>query len=491
MASIEPTTASDPVPPIQFPRQVLVGGTLEPAPAWIEVLNPASETVLAVAPDTSRDQLDRAVAAGRMAQKGWAATSFADRRSLIYALADTMERHLEELAVLTTLEQGKPLPAARAEVVRAASSMREIAGIEIVPTTIKQDAASRVDLVYRPLGVIGAITPWNVPLVLAAPKIASALYAGNAVILKPAPSTPFGSLRLGELFGTIVPEGLLSVLSGGNDLGRWMSEHPGINKISFTGSVETGKKVMASCAGTLKRITLELGGNDPAIVLPDADIEEFAPALFAAAFGLAGQLCMGIKRLYVHRSIFEHAVAALTALARDAKVGAGTEDDVTVGPVQNALQFEKVMALMADTLANPSSRIHAGGHALDRPGYFIAPTIVTGLGEGTRLVDEEQFGPVLPILPFDDIEDAITRANDSPFGLGASVWTHDVENGARIAARLEAGYTWVNSHVGTTRDLPFGGIKQSGIGRQGHYIGVTGDMEPQVIVTPLRQTRTQ
>lgn len=485
MTVVEPSTASPSSVQVRFPNRIVVGGMLEETMAHLEVIDPASGAVLAKSPDTSREQLDRAVTAARKAQRAWSTTDFANRRALIDLLARAMEDHEDELAILTTLEQGKPLAAARAEVKRAAASMREIANIEIARSTIKQDAASRVDLIYRPLGVIGAITPWNVPLVLAAPKIASALYAGNAVILKPAPSTPFGSLRLGELFAKIAPEGLISVLSGGNALGQWMSEHHGIDKISFTGSVETGKKVMASCAGTLKRTTLELGGNDPAIVLPDADIDAFAPALFAGAFGLSGQLCMGIKRLYAHRSIFDRTVAALAELARSAMVGSGMEPGVTVGPLQNRVQFEKVMDLIADTRANPKAHIHAGGYALDRPGYFIAPTIVTGLSEGTRLVDEEQFGPVLPILAFDDIDEVVARANDSPFGLGASVWTGDIDLGSSIAARLEAGYTWVNAHVGTTRDLPFGGMKQSGIGRQGHFIGVTGDMEPQVIVTPM------
>ncbi|MDF0596302.1 aldehyde dehydrogenase family protein [Psychromarinibacter halotolerans] len=477
-------------PPV--PR-MWIAGALVSATGQAPVLNPATLTPVTTAPLATCDDLDRAVDGARAAQPGWANRSFTDRAATLGRMADVLIAHVEELAWLTTLEQGKPLTAARGEVMRAAGAMREIAGIEIPRQTIRSDATGRVDLIYRPLGVIGAITPWNVPLILAAPKIASALYAGNAVILKPAPTTPLASLRMGELWAQEIasddlPPGLVSILSGGNDLGTWMTAHAGIDKISFTGSVESGKKVMAASAGTLKRVTLELGGNDPAILLDDVDIPSIVPALFGGAFGLSGQLCMGIKRLYASASIYEDVVAAMTAAAKAAVVGDGTDPDVTVGPVQNEAQYRRVLDLIEDTRRQPGVRITAGGRASERTGYFIEPTIVADIAEGTRIVDEEQFGPVLPILKYDTVDEAVHRANASEFGLGASVWTQDVARGAEIAARLEAGYTWVNSHVGTTRDLPFGGIKQSGIGRQGHFIGVTSDMEPQVIVIPAAGT---
>jgi len=467
-----------------FNPQQLIDGQLAPSPSTFPVVNPAIGEVFAQCPDATAAQLDKAVAIARKRQPQWAAASIMERRACIGRFAARLREHREALARTITLEQGKPLAAAIGEVMWAADSMEDICTVPIGPQILREDGRGRVELHHRPLGVIGAITPWNVPIALAAPKIASALYTGNAVILKPSPYTPLSSLQMAQLTHDVVPAGIFSVLAGGDELGRWMSSHPGIDKINFTGSGPTGKRVMASAAEGMKRLTLELGGNDAAIVLEDADIDEIAPKLFLGAFGLAGQVCMAIKRLYVAKPLYEPMVEALTRLAGEAKVGAGFEADVQIGPVQNRVQYEKVLALIEETRRIPGVRITAGGFALSRPGYFIAPTVVADIKEGTRLVDEEPFGPILPILSFDTVEEAIERANNTRFGLGGSVWTRDLERGAQVAARLSAGFTWVNHHVGTTRDLPFGGVKESGVGRQGGEIGVRSDMEAQVVVIP-------
>jgi acyl-CoA reductase-like NAD-dependent aldehyde dehydrogenase len=289
---------------------------------------------------------------------------------------------------------------------------------------------------------------------------------------------------MAKVTSDILPRGVCSILAGGSGMGQWMCEHPDVAKINFTGSVPTGRRVMQSAAATLKRLTLELGGNDAAIVLDDADIDAIAPKLFSGAFGLAGQVCMAIKRLYVHESQYERLVDAITELARNAKIGNGFEEGVELGPVQNRKQFDDVLDFIEETRALSGVRITTGGRPIDRPGYFIEPTVVADIREGTRLVDEEPFGPILPIIAFKTVEEVMERANNSRFGLGGSVWTSDLDRGAALAAQLEAGFTWVNHHVGTTRDLPFGGMKNSGLGRNGGEIGVKSDMEAQVVMVP-------
>jgi len=469
---------------LRFSPMHLIAGKLVGSADHFSVIDPSTGECLARCPEASLDQFNEAVSAARIAQQHWSTVDVDRRHERVSRFAQRLIEHKEEIARLITLEQGKPLSAARGEVQRAADSMFEICTIPISPKVIREDNRGRVELHYRPLGVIGAITPWNVPIALGAPKIASALYTGNTVILKPSRNTPFSSLLMAKITQDIFPPGVFSVLAGGSKLGQWMCEHPDIAKINFTGSIATGKRVMQSAATTLKRLTLELGGNDAAIVLADADIAKIAPKLFFGAFGLAGQVCMAIKRLYVHESIYEQMIEALSELAKNAKIGSGMDEGVEIGPLQNKSQFSEVMDLIEETKRVPGVRITAGGRALNRPGYFIEPTVVADIREGTRLVDEEPFGPILPILSFKTVEEAIERANNSKFGLGGSVWTQNVELGAKLAARLEAGFTWVNHHVGTTRDLPFGGIKESGIGRNGGEIGVKSDMEAQVVFVP-------
>lgn len=447
------------------PVRHLVAGLLENSSRTFAVINPATGEPCAVCPEASQAQLDRAVAAAGAAQPAWAAASLQQRRERLDALAQVLRRHEDELAALITLEQGKPLARAYDEVRRAAFQIGRVAALPFANQVLREDPDGRIELHRRPLGVVGAIAPWNMPIVLALPKITHALYTGNTIVLKPSPYTPLATLRLGEYARELFPAGVLNILAGGDDFGRWMSEHPGIAKLSFTGSIATGKKVMAAAAAGLKRVTLELGGNDAAIVLPDADLPAVLPKIFAAAFANSGQVCMAIKRLYVHEAVHAEVAEGLAALARAARVGDGFEPGVDFGPVQNRPQHQIVQGILADTRER-GGRFLAGGHLLDRPGYFVAPTIATGLPEDAALVQEEPFGPVLPVLRFSDVDDAVRRANATRFGLGASVWSRDVEAAAATAARLEAGVAWVNGHMALDACAPFGGVKESGLGRE-------------------------
>jgi acyl-CoA reductase-like NAD-dependent aldehyde dehydrogenase len=308
-------------------------------------------------------------------------------------------------------------------------------------------------------------------VLLALWKVAPALITGNTMVIKPSPFTPLSALRFGQIAQSILPPGVLSIVSGGNDLGPQLTHHPDIAKISFTGSTETGKHVLRAAAGTVKRVTLELGGNDAAIILPDADYRSIIPQLFWGAVGNSGQWCVGIKRLYVHRSFHKEFVQAFIHYARQQKLGDGLDHEVTVGPVQNKMQFDKVKAFIDDIKANGQNIVLGGDVDENLPGYFIPVTVVDNPPESARIVQEEQFGPIVPIIAYDDVEDAIARANNSPFGLGGSVWGRDTEAAVAVANRLETGMVWVNEIHTQGVDIPFGGHKQSGLGTEHGFEG--------------------
>jgi len=460
-----------------------IDGRGETSEAGFDVVNPADGKPFAQCPDATRAHLDRAVAAARRAFVTWKNLSFEERRDSLHRFGQAFKDRIEELTPLLVREQGKPLAAARAELSYVPLQIERLCALEVRDEVLRDDAQGRVELRYRPLGVVGIITPWNVPVSIAIGRIAQALYTGNTAIQKPSPYTPLTTLRMGEITRGILPPGVLNIIAGGDQLGPWITEHPGIDKISFTGSVATGKKVLASASTNLKRVTLELGGNDAAIVLDDVDLEKVARSIFSSAFANSGQICLAIKRLYVHDRIYDPFCKALVELARSAKVGDGMDPDVKIGPIQNRMQYEKVLSFLEDTRRS-GARILTGGFALDRPGYFVAPTIVADIKEGTRLVDEEPFGPILPVIRFSDIDDVVRRANDTRYGLGGSVWTNDIEKGAAIAARLEAGTTWVNQHTLPDAHIPFGGAKESGLGREYSVLGLKSYMEAQVLNLP-------
>lgn len=458
-----------------------IDGRGEKSANSFDVINPATDSPFARCPDASKEQLDLAVASARRAFNDWGKLTFANRRKYLHKFADRVQDYAQELATVITREQGKPLSNAVREMAGTVHSLREMANLKIKDQVLRDDGKNRISLHYRPMGVVGAIAPWNVPVGLAAHKIAQGLLAGNTMVLKPSPYTPLATLLLGELSRDILPPGVFNVLGGGNQLGQWLTEHPGVDRISFTGSVATGKRVMASASGTLKRITLELGGNDPAILLDDADFDTMTPKIFGAAFANCGQVCMAIKRVYVPESRYEQVCDTLATLAKNYRVGEGFEPDVQMGPIQNKMQYDKVLDVLEDTKRQPGVRILAGGHTLNKPGYFLAPTIIADIADDSRLVTEEQFGPILPVLKYKEIDEVIARANDTRMGLAASVWTKDLEKGASVAARLEAGTVWVNHHLGSEADVPFGGFKESGMGREHGVMGLQSYMEAQVI----------
>lgn len=443
------------------PFKMLIDGRLEDGAGTIDVINPATEEVLAPCPRASKEQLERAVAAAKAAFPAWGNASLETRKAHLLAIADIVEKHADELGRLLTQEQGKPLPEAMGEAHGLAHMFRYFAKFDL-PSKILEDSAQRkVELRRRPLGVVALIVPWNFPLIILGGKVPPALLAGNTVILKPAPTTPLATLRFAELIKDALPPGVLNVITDANDLGGELSKHPDVRKISFTGSSATGKKVMTSAADTIKRITLELGGNDAGIVLADADPKTAAPGIFNGAFRNSGQVCIAMKRLYVHESIYDQMCQELVALAEAAVVGDGLEQGTQFGPLQNRAQFEKVQDILDD--ARKHGTVLAGGNVPDK-GYFIRPTIVRDIADGTRLVDEEQFGPVLPVIKYSDPEDALARANASPYGLGASVWSSDPDRAMAFAERMEAGTVWINKHSELAPNIPFGGAKQSGIG---------------------------
>jgi acyl-CoA reductase-like NAD-dependent aldehyde dehydrogenase len=442
--------------------KLLIGGKLVAGDATMEVINPATEAVLAVCPRGSERQLNEAVAAAKSAFKGWAKLPIDARRVYINLLADAIEAHTEDFARLLTQEQGKPLSESTAEIAYTAAFLRHLASLELHGRIIEDNDNRRVELRRKPLGVVGCIIPWNFPVLIIAFKIPMALLAGNTIVIKPAPTTPLTTLRLGELCAEIFPAGVINIITDQNDLGGALTAHPDVAKISFTGSTETGAKVMASAASTIKRITLELGGNDAAIVMADADPKKIAPGIFGAATMNAGQVCLAIKRVYAHESVYDELCDELAKLADAAIVDDGLKQGAQIGPLQNRMQYEKVKGFLEDARAN--GNIIAGGQVEDRPGYFIRPTIVRDIEDGCRIVDEEQFGPILPIIKYSDAEAALERANASPWGLGGSIWGQDRDKAYALACEMESGTVWINKHLDFGPNMPFGGAKQSGIG---------------------------
>jgi acyl-CoA reductase-like NAD-dependent aldehyde dehydrogenase len=456
-----------------------IDGQAVPAEQTFGVINPATGEVFAQAPECTREQLDAALESAHKAQLSWK-TDAAARTGALLAAADAVDAAAKELGPLLTAEQGKPVAQAIGEAKGVALWLRHFAKLDLPREVIQDDERVFAEVVRRPVGVVAAITPWNFPLSMAAWKFAPALRAGNTVVVKPSPYTPLATLRLGEVLRDALPPGVLNIVSGGDELGGWMTSHPLVRKISFTGSVATGKKVAAAAAPDLKRVTLELGGNDPAIVLDDVDTEKVAEKLFWSAFRNSGQVCIAVKRVYVPERLHDDLVEALAAKARAAKVDDGMAEGTDLGPINNKPQFERVSELVSDALSNGATAV-AGGGPLDRPGYFFAPTVLTGVSDGTRIVDEEQFGPALPVIPYRDVDDALARANATTFGLGGSVWSADPDRAADVAERLETGTAWVNTHAALAPHQPFGGAKWSGIGVENGSWGLLGYTEIQVV----------
>jgi acyl-CoA reductase-like NAD-dependent aldehyde dehydrogenase len=448
-----------------------------------EVLDPATGEVVGRVAFGSPEDLDRAVARARAAQPGWAARSDAERVDLLLRAADAVEAAAEPLAELLSREQGKPLngPNARFEVGACAAWLRATAATELPGGPVFDDADTHAVLHYRPVGVVGAIGPWNWPMMITVWQVAPALRMGNTVVVKPSEYTPLSVLALVRVLDSVLPADVLTAVAGEGDVGARLSGHPDVDKVMFTGSTATGQAIIRSSADTVKRLTLELGGNDAGIVLPDVDPRAIAEDLFWGAFINTGQTCAALKRLYVHSDVYDEVCAALTDVARAMPMGRGLDEQNVLGPLQNRAQYE-IVARLVDAAREAGAKILVGGDPdPDAPGFFYPATLVADVDDDNPLVAEEQFGPALPIVRYADVDSAVAMANRLDVGLGASVWSSDREAARAVAARLEAGTVWINSHGGVHPMIPFGGVKKSGYGLEFGVEGLKAVAVPQVI----------
>lgn len=459
---------------------MLINGKLEQGDENFSVLNPATALEICTAPIASPLQIERTAQAAHAAFVSWGLASNQNlRREKLLACQNALKAHQDELAELLTLEQGKPLAAALSEVSSAIDEMSITLSYPIFHQVLQNDDTKKVEMRQIPFGVVVAITPWNYPVYIALAKMTAALWSGNTLILKPSEYTPLTSLRIGAILQQNLPPGVFNVLSGHGDVGQLLIEHPRVKKVSFTGSVATGKRIAQACAPELKRMTLELGGNDAAIVLEDAPIKPFAPAIFWGAFVNSGQICVAIKRLFIHRSKVRKWAQALYEIAQSIVIGNGMDPATQMGPINNAMQFEKLKNYYQQAVDSGCTVWGDGPQA--GAGYFFKPTLVTDILSGHPLVDEEQFGPLLPIIAYDDIDQAIEQANAVNLGLAGSVWGSDTEQAYAIAQRLHTGTVWINTIHDSHQDACFGGVKHSGIGREGGPEGLKSFGEIKVI----------
>ncbi|MCJ7858451.1 aldehyde dehydrogenase family protein [Corynebacterium kalidii] len=462
-------------------------------PSGRAIPDPATGEVIGHAPEQGVDDLDRAVDAATTAQPGWEALGHEERSRLLRAAADAVDAHAEDLAQLLTRETGKPLngPNARMEVAMCGDWLRATAGFETPGETLVSepgnagdggdtgDTGAHATLAYEPIGVVGAIGPWNWPLMITVWQVAAALRMGNTAVVKPSEYTPLSVLSLVHVLNQALPDGVLHVVSGGRDVGARLSGHPGIGKIMFTGSIPTGRAIAAAGAGTLKRLTLELGGNDPAIILDDCDPAAIAEDLFWGAFINTGQTCAAVKRVYATDAVYDDLCAALAEIAAAVPMGPGTDEDNVLGPLQNPAQF-RIVADLVDAARDAGARILTGGDPAGGPGNFYPATIVSDVASDNPLVVEEQFGPALPIVRVRDADEAVALANSLDVGLGASVWSADRDRALEVARRVRAGTVWINGHAKPDPRIPFGGIKQSGYGLEFGAEGLKAVAVPKV-----------
>ncbi|GAA3325564.1 aldehyde dehydrogenase family protein [Paeniglutamicibacter sulfureus] len=456
---------------------------IQPSSGGRDIHDPATGELVGRAPEHTVADLERAVSAARAAQPAWAALTHAERSAALNRAADAVEANAEALAVLLSREQGKPLngPNARFEVGACAAWLRATAGFELEPEVLVDDEGGRAEMHYRPLGVVGAIGPWNWPMMISVWQLAPALRMGNTVVLKPSEYTPLSVLALVEVINGVLPADVLHVVSGGREVGEALSAHKNVDKLMFTGSTATGKAIIRSSADTVKRLTMELGGNDAGIVLPDADPKAIAADLFWGAFINTGQTCAALKRLYVHEDIYEEVCTALTEVAAQMPMGVGLDEANVLGPLQNKAQFD-IVADLVKAATDSGARVLAGANPESgQPGYFYPTTLIADIDNDNPLVAEEQFGPALPIIKYSSVDEAVAMANGLDVGLGASVWSSDKEAAREVAARIQAGTVWINKHGAVDPRVPFGGAKASGYGLEFGVAGLKHLGQPQVI----------
>ncbi|KAI0482565.1 aldehyde dehydrogenase-like protein [Xylariaceae sp. FL0804] len=481
------TTAESPIIQLDFGTfcNVIDGQCIKAAPeSSRSTVNPATLGRNPDVPVATNEEVDRAVAAAQKAAKTWATLPWKDRQSALVRFTEGMEANAKGFAEMLVKEQGKTLNEAQGEMYLSAQFLRGTSLLELPEEEMERSDKREVVKRYTPLGVAVGIVPWNYPVFLACQRIGQALLTGNTFILKPSPLAPYCNLKLAELGTHFFPPGVLQALSGEADLGPALTAHAGVDVVTFAGSVATGRKVMEACSKTLKRVVLELGGNDPAVVCADVDVAAVAPAVAYLSFANSGQICTLPKRVYVHESIYDDFVAAMAAYARNLKLD--TSEVVAIGPVSNEPQFESVKSLLADTEANNFALAAGSTQPLDdRPGFFLLPTIVDNPPDTARVVLEEPFGPIVPVLKWADEAEVVARANRTEYGLGASVWSRDTAQAGRIARQLNAGSVWINTHAEVDAKFPFGGHKSSGIGAEGGADGLKGYCNVQTIWSRL------
>ncbi len=459
----------------------LIDGKMVDNGQWLEVLNPATEQVVGRVPSCGKEELDSAVAAARRAFTQWKKTTAEERQQVVQGIAAAIKENADELYRLLTSEQGKPHAQAQQEIYGAAGLAAAQSTLTL-DDVINQDDDTRLSRTRRvPVGVVGGIVPWNFPIMMAIQKIVPALVAGCTIVLKPSPFTPLTTLRVAELIKDVVPAGTVNIITGEDTLGPLITEHPDIDKITFTGSTATGKKIMEGASGDLKRITLELGGNDASIVLPDADVQKVAEQLFWSSFSNAGQVCIAAKRIYIHEYIYDDLSKAIADYAKTVVVGDGSQQGTGVGPIQNKKQYERVLDLIQDAKDNGYKFLTGGDKDPSGTGYYVPITILDNPPEDARIVAEEQFGPVMPLMKFASVDEVIERANNSEYGLAGAVWTKDTDKGVEIAEQLETGTVWINEFMQLSPFAPFGGHKQSGFGAEYGIDGLKEFTYPQVI----------
>ncbi|WP_144775418.1 aldehyde dehydrogenase family protein [Marinobacter maritimus] len=465
---------------MQTYRNTLNGTLVDPVSCY-EIFNPANGQSLGMAPESDEQEVDRAVQSAKLAQNSWAKQGDKERRDVINRVAQILEENSDYLAELITREQGKPLsgPGSRFEMQACVGWTQVPASLDLPPEIVYEDD-ERKDTLHRvPLGVVAAIAPWNWPLMIAIWQIIPAIRMGNAVVLKPSEYTPIATLEMVRLINQVLPAGVLNTVTGDGSIGSKLTHHPEINKIMFTGSESTGRRIIEASAKNLSPITLELGGNDAAIVMPGTNVKNIANDLFWGAFLNMGQTCACIKRLYVHEDDYDAVMAELSAIASQMKIGDGMDESVLVGPLQNKMQFEKVQELVSDAKTSGCD-VREFGEVPDQ-GYFMPLTLVGDIKDGQRLVDEEQFGPALPIIRYRDLEDAVESANGLDAGLGASLWADKPAEASKLATRLEAGTVWINQHGAIHPMVPFGGNKASGYGVEFGIEGLKAVTQSRVV----------
>ena len=444
---------------------IIYGGAVQKTKDKFPVQNPATGETVGYAPKATKSDVNAAVAAAKSAFTTWRKTSEKERQDVCGQIAKKIEDNAEELAVLVTKESGKPIGGfgSRFEVGAAVAWTAVPGQLSLEGRVIKDDETGKTILEHEPIGVCGSITPWNWPLMIAIWHIIPAIRMGNTVVIKPSENTPLSTLRLVELINEVVPPGVMNIVTGDGEIGAMISEHPDVKKMIFTGSIATGKQIMRSSAASLKHLTLELGGNDPGIILPGTDISQLVEPLFWGSFMHSGQTCAALKRLYVHDNDYDRVCQALADFTATVPMGDGLDESVMLGPLQNANQLKIVEDLVNDAKSN-GGRILTGGTRPKGKGLFYPITLVADVTDGMRIVDEEQFGPTLPIIRYSDLAQAVEAANGLEYGLSASVWSNDRDKAFEVGRRLEAGTVFVNKHADIAPDTPFGGIKSSGIG---------------------------